>query len=147
MPCIHNFPFQKSLLAIAIGTALTPATVWALDLVQEPPLPTSKSAFVAPNVIFSIDDSGSMNYGVKTSSTGSTKTGKGYTEPDSNGKWENNARRINVLKYAMESVFKKGAKFNDEELIPENKLRIAWQVMNSTSADSNPKCNTHGFNE
>lgn len=133
MPYIQNFPFKKNLLAIAIGAALTPATVRALDLVQEPPLPTSKSAFVAPNVIISIDDSGSMNYGVKTSSTGSTKTGKGYTEPDSNGKWENTARRVNVLKYAMESVFKKGAKFNDEELIPENKLRIAWQVMNSSS--------------
>lgn len=133
MPYIQSFPFQKSLLAIAIGAALTPATGWALDLVQEPPLPTSKSAFVAPNVVISIDDSGSMNYGVKTSSTGSTKTGQGYTEPDSNGKWENNARRVNVLKYAMESVFKKGAKFNNEELIPENKLRIAWQVMNSSS--------------
>lgn len=62
MPRTKNLPFQKSLLAIAIaiGAALTPA--WALTLVQEPPLPTSKSAFVAPNVIISIDDSGSMNY-------------------------------------------------------------------------------------
>lgn len=60
MPRTKHHPFQKNLLAIAIGAALTPA--WALDLVQEPPLPTSKSAFVAPNVIISVDDSGSMDY-------------------------------------------------------------------------------------
>ena len=59
MPRTNRLPFQKSLLAIAIGAALTPA--WALELVQEPPLPTSKSAFVAPNVIISIDSSGSMD--------------------------------------------------------------------------------------
>lgn len=58
----HRLPFPKNLLAIAIGAALTPAASWALTLVQEPPLPTSKSAFVAPNVIISIDDSGSMDY-------------------------------------------------------------------------------------
>lgn len=118
-----NLPFQKNLLALAIGAALTPA--WALDLVQEPPLPTSKSAFVAPNVIISVDDSGSMNYGVKTSSNGSTSTGPGYTEPDSNGKWKDNAKRVKVLQYALKNVF------NDKNLIPENKLRIAWQSMNN----------------
>ena len=60
MPRIKNLPFQKKLLAIAISATLSPA--WALVLVQEPPLPTSKSAFVAPNVIISVDDSGSMDY-------------------------------------------------------------------------------------
>ncbi len=133
MPYIQNFPFKKNLLAIAIGTALTPATVWALDLVQEPPLPTSKSAFVAPNVIISVDDSGSMRFGVKTSDTGSTNTGKGYTEPDSNGKWRDNARRMNVLKYALNTIFK------DEELIPKNKIRIAWQVMHNNGNASGAK--------
>ena len=39
MPRTKNIPFQKNLLAIALGAALTPA--WALELVQEPPLPTS----------------------------------------------------------------------------------------------------------
>ena len=60
MPRTNHLPFQKTLLAIAMGAALSPA--WALELVQEPPLPTSKSAFVAPNVIISVDDSGSMEY-------------------------------------------------------------------------------------
>lgn len=125
MPRTKNIPFQKNLLAIAIGAALTPA--WALELVQEPPLPTSKSAFVAPNVIISVDSSGSMNNGVKTSSTGSSNTGKGYTIPDDSGKWQNDARRINVLKYSLKTVF------NDKELIPDNKLRISWQAMSGTT--------------
>lgn len=128
MPRNTSLPFQKNLLAVAIGAALTPA--WALDLVQEPPLPTSKSAFVAPNVIISIDDSGSMDWGVKTTSDGSTKTGKGYTEPKDDGTWESNAKRINVLKYALKTVF------NNKELIPDNKLRIAWQAMHNNANSS-----------
>lgn len=138
MPHIKHLPFKKNLLSIAIGVAITPATAWALDLVQEPPMPTSKSAFVAPNVIISIDSSGSMNDEIKSSKTGSTKTGKGYTVPDDNGKWAGDARRINVLKHALKSVFEKGATFNDEEIIPTNKLRISWQALsgNTKNVDS-----------
>lgn len=124
MPRTNRLPFQKTLLAIAIGSSLSPA--WALELVQEPPLPTSKSAFVAPNVIISVDSSGSMNYGVKTASDGSTATGKGYTEPDDSGKWKDDARRINILKYSLKTVF------NNKELIPDNKLRIGWQALSGT---------------
>ena len=54
--------FRKNLLALAAIAALTPSVTWSLDLVQSPPLPTSKSAYAAPNVIISIDDSGSMLY-------------------------------------------------------------------------------------
>lgn len=129
MPRTKNLPFQKNLLAIALGAALTPT--WALELVQEPPLPTSKSAFVAPNVIVSIDDSGSMDWGIKTTSDGPTTTGKGYTEPKDDGTWASNAKRINVLKYALKTVF------NNKELIPENKLRIAWQAMHNNGGSSN----------
>ena len=118
MPRTNHLPFQKTLLAIAMGAALPPA--WALDLVQEPPLPTSKSAFVAPNVIISVDSSGSMNDGVKTSSTGSANTGKGYTVPDDNGKWKDDARRINVLKHSLKTVFNasifSGERTNDKVL-------------------------------
>lgn len=128
MPRTNRLPFQKNLLAIAIGAALTPAG--ALELVQEPPLPTSKSAFVAPNVIISVDDSGSMDWGVKTTSDGSSKTGKGYTEPKDDGTWASDAKRINVLKYALKTVF------NNKELIPENKLRIAWQAMHNNAGSS-----------
>ena len=123
MPRTKHLPFRKNLLALSIGAALTPS--WALELVQEPPLPTSKSAFVAPNVIISVDDSGSMNFGVKTDDTVPNNTGPGYSEPDSNGKWKDDARRVKVLQYALKEVF------NNKELIPENKLRIAWQSMNN----------------
>ena len=123
MPRTKHLPFRKNLLALSIGAALTPS--WALELVQEPPLPTSKSAFVAPNVIISVDDSGSMNFGVKTDGTVPNNTGPGYSEPDSNGKWKDDARRVKVLQYALKEVFK------NKELIPENKLRIAWQSMNN----------------
>ncbi len=104
MPRTKNLPFRKNLLAIAIGAALTPA--WALELVQEPPLPTSKSAFVAPNVIISIDDSGSMDWSV--------------TNQDS-------TKRIDVLKNALNTVF------GDKGPIEKNKIRIAWQSMNNGS--------------
>lgn len=123
----HRLPFPKNLLAIAIGTVLTPAASWALTLVQEPPLPTSKSAFVAPNVIISIDSSGSMNDGVKNGSTGSSNTGKGYTIPKDDGTWYDDAKRINVLKYSLKTVFE------DTTLIPDKKIRLAWQSFVSTS--------------
>ncbi len=131
MPRTKHLPFRKNLLAIAVGAALAPGASWALELVQAPPLPTSKSAFVAPNVIISIDSSGSMNDGVKTNDTGSSRTGKGYTLPDDNGKWKDDARRINVLKYSLKTVF------NDKDLIPDNKLRIAWQAMSGGTKNVN----------
>lgn len=186
MPHIRRLPFKKNLLAIAMGAALSPA--WALDMVQEPPLPTSKSAFVAPNVIISVDDSGSMNFCsnaesatecVKTGTTSSTSTTiyscsgnyyldasnncrsnryntidnsrrietidyscpSGYTLDGAdnslcnswlgatnetapvNGAWPVTARRINVLKYSLGNVF------NDTTLIPDGKIRLAWQAM------------------
>ena len=229
MPRTKNLPFQKSLLAIAIGSALTP--VWALELVQEPPLPTSKSAFVAPNVIISVDDSGSMDYcsnaesatkcvkninntgrtssTVYSCNTGYTlyssnncrsdtndntkRSGKngnyscsaGYvlsgnncykqdnsqlistltyscpsertldtstndcftwggatdeTEPV-NGAWPVTARRMNVLKYSLKKVF------NDTTLIPDGKIRLAWQAMwnNGGSPGVGPRQQT-GYN-
>lgn len=123
-------PFPYSVLTIASLAALTPYEIWALDLVQEPPLPTSKSSFVAPNVIISIDDSGSMDWGVKTTTDGPSTKGKGYTEPYSDGTWASDARRINVLKYALTTVF------NNKELIPDSKLRIAWQAMHNNAGSS-----------
>lgn len=183
MPRNESFPFRKNLLAIAIGAALTPA--WALELVQEPPLPTSKSAFVAPNVIISIDDSGSMNFCSNAESTNqcvltaprinstisyscsgnyyldpfgncrrntdnrinndrketnyNCPTGYTLDENDNNfcgkwlgatnetapidGAWPVTSRRINVLKYSLNKVF------TDTDLIPDKKIRLAWQAM------------------
>lgn len=50
---------RQTLLAIAIGAALTPHHVAALDLMQSPP--GTVQPYVAPNVIISLDDSTSMN--------------------------------------------------------------------------------------
>ena len=130
MPCTKQLPFQYSALTIAILATLTTPASWSIELVQEPPLPTSKSAFVAPNVIISIDDSGSMDFGIKTSNDGSSSTGAGYTYPDSKGKWKDNAKRINVLKYSLKTVFE------NKTLIPDNKIRIAWQVMHNNAKSS-----------
>ncbi|WP_284213313.1 pilus assembly protein [Comamonas jiangduensis] len=141
MPGTQHLPFRHKLLTIAILATLPSSASWALELVQEPPLPTSKSAFVAPNVIISVDDSGSMDWGIKTTSGGTSATGKGYTEPNDDGTWASNAKRINVLKYTLKTVF------NNKELIPENKIRIAWQAMNNSdtsviSTDGNIKKNS-----
>ena len=94
MPRTKNLPYKKNLLAIAMSAALTPA--WSLVLVQEPPLPTSKSAFVAPNVIISIDDSGSMGFRLdQGNATGATNN----TTPNADKSWPLTSRRMNILKY------------------------------------------------
>ena len=51
--------FQKKLLVLAVYASLAPHGVWALDLVQSPP--GTQEPYVAPNVILSLDDSGSMS--------------------------------------------------------------------------------------
>lgn len=124
--------FRKSLLALAVAAIFTPYYAHALDLAQSPP--GTVDPYVAPNVIISIDDSGSMRYRVtpKTDGSygnGSNLTGVGYTEPDANGKWKPDAQRINVLKYAVKKVFE------DKNLIPNhgegNTFRLAWQAMHN----------------
>jgi type IV pilus assembly protein PilY1 len=228
---------------LAAIAALTPSVTWALDLVQSPPLPTSKSAYAAPNVIISIDDSGSMLYcsnyendsGCPTTINNSSRTStttyscasgysadssnpincqikdntkrsvsyscsSGYTlsgnncvknnKTDNNYRtttyscsdgailnssnncmvidntkriekvtytcgsgqyknkitndcydtgnptdestppWKGTTKRINVLKYALNNVFK------DPELVPDGKIRLAWQSLNNTGGSS-----------
>ena len=62
-----------SLIALAAAAALVPQGAWALSLVQAPP--GSQQPYVAPNVIISVDDSGSMGWRLNSSSTG-TSTAK-----------------------------------------------------------------------
>lgn len=122
MPRTDAPHFRKNLLALAACAALTPQGVWALDLVQEPPLPTAKSSFVAPNVIISIDDSGSMGFRLDQESLdGATNE----TVPNGSGVWPVTSRRMNILKYSLKEVF------NDTTLIPDNKIRLAWQVLHN----------------
>ena len=98
---VCNIPrrFRKNLLALAACAAVAPQAAWALDLASGPP--GTKEPYVAPNVILSLDDSGSMGDAL-------TAGTKAYT-----------------LKAALKEVF------NDTNLLEDGKIRLAWQTMNS----------------
>lgn len=117
------YQFKPTALAIAMASAFSPAISNAMDLVQEPPLPKVTATYVPPNVIISIDDSGSMRFKIKDGAEGSSNTGKGYTIPYDNGSWHDDAKRMSVLKYSLEQVFKDGG------IIEDGKIRLAWQAM------------------
>jgi len=118
--------FRKNLLALAICAVAAPHAAWALDLASGPP--GTKEPYVAPNVIISIDDSGSMDWQITNTSTGLAS----ITAPDANGVWDTRAKRINVLKYSLNQVF------TDTSLLPDKKIRLAWQAMwnNGNSPDA-----------
>lgn len=88
--------FQKKLLVLAVYASLAPHGAWALDLVQSPP--GTQEPYVAPNVILSLDDSGSMK-----------------------------GSRATTLKNAVIDVF------SDTSLLPDGKIRLAWQSMNNSN--------------
>jgi len=131
----HSYSgFQKTLLALAASAALTPNGAMALDLSQAPP--GSTEPYVRPNVIISVDDSGSMDYRVDREGS----TGDNTSSPNANGTWPGSAKRMTVLKYSLKQVF------NDATLLPDKKIRLAWQVMwnnggapNATSVNSGTK--------
>ncbi|MFE1571225.1 pilus assembly protein [Comamonas odontotermitis] len=99
MACKAPHRFRKNLLTIAVIAAIAPHGALALDLASGPP--GTKEPYVAPNVILSLDDSGSMG-------NAATVGTKAYT-----------------LKAALIDVF------NDTSLLPDGKIRLAWQTMNS----------------
>lgn len=129
--------FKKTMLATLIGAALLPQSGWALDLAQSPP--GTVEPYVAPNVIISVDDSGSMDYRLDAESeSGATNN----TTPNGGGEvWKDTSRRINVLKYALGKVFR------DTTLLPEKKIRLAWQVMwNNGNAPNAKSVDSANFN-
>jgi len=93
--------FRKSLLALAASAALLPQAALALDLTQAPP--ATVQPYVAPNVILSLDDSNSM--------TGKDIPGSTLSRSD-------------LLKQAVIEVF------SDTTLLPDGKIRLAWQTIN-----------------
>lgn len=130
----HASPrFRKTLLALAAGTALAPFSTWALDLAESPP--GTVEPYVRPNVIISVDDSGSMNWQVTNTNTGSST----ITAPNADGSWPNNAKRINILKYALNSVFDPSHPKYDASLMPDKKVRIAWQTMHNNGGAPNAR--------
>ncbi|WP_027995761.1 pilus assembly protein [Simplicispira psychrophila] len=124
----HTPPrFRKTLLAMAVGAALAPWSAWAIDLAEAPP--GTVEPYVRPNVIISIDDSGSMDWKVTSGSAGSAS----ITSPNPDGSWSTNAKRINILKYSLKQVF------NDQNLLPDKKIRLSWQAMWNNGNSPNAK--------
>lgn len=120
MPRTATPRFRKNLIALAAGTALAPHGVWALDLMQAPP--GTVMPYVAPNVILSLDDSTSMDEKdmvLKDPSKAYNKDTNPYTKT-----------RVQVLQEALQAVF------SDTILLPDEKIRLAWQSLgNCTSVE------------
>ena len=104
--------FRKSLLALAAGTALAPYSAGALDLATKPP--GTVEPFVRPNVILSLDDSTSMNTDMMLKDPSKPYHSK-------NNPW---ISRLEVLRKAVKETF------SDKTLLPDKKIRLAWQSMN-----------------
>lgn len=115
--------FKKRLIALAASAAFTSTGVWALDLSTAPP--GTIEPYVAPNVIISVDDSGSMAFRVDSEAS----TTNNQTTPNPDGTWPGSAKRINVLKHALIGSGGSGGVFRDTTLLPDKKVRLAWQVM------------------
>lgn len=109
----HRTIFTSSIIILFISHP-----VLAIDFAQSPP--GTIQPYVAPNVIISIDDSGSMNFRLDKESANGAQNN---TSPNSDGTWPDTSRRINVLKHALKNIF------NDTELLPDHKIRIGWQAM------------------
>ena len=60
--------FSKTVVALAVTSAVAPQISYAIDLATSPP--GVQTPYVAPNVIISIDDSGSMDYRINNSQGG-----------------------------------------------------------------------------
>lgn len=132
MPHQHHRPkFRKNLIALAASTVLTPWSAWALDLAQSPP--GSVEPYVRPNVIISIDDSGSMDFRLdRENATGATEN----KVPNADGSWPVTSRRINVLKYALIGNGGVGGVIRDTTLLPDKKIRLSWQAMHNNAGAS-----------
>lgn len=101
--------FRRHLIAVAASAALNPAL--ALDLASSPP--GTAQPYVAPNVILSLDDSGSMS--------GKDMVLKDPSKPFNSKTNPYTKTRLEVLREAIEEVF------NDKSLLPDGKIRLAWQ--------------------
>lgn len=127
MPRNKNPRFSKTLLTLAASATLAPHGSWALTLAEGPP--GTIEPYVAPNVIISIDDSGSMDWQLTNSSAGLAT----ITAPNADGSWDTRAKRINILKYSLQQIF------NDTSLLPDKKIRLSWQAMWNNGNSPNAK--------
>lgn len=126
--------FRKTLLALAASAALAPLGAWALDLAESPP--GTVEPYVRPNVIISVDDSGSMDFCLNKESTSNCVGWTGAQNnkvPNADGTWPLTSRRINVLKYALIGNNGVGGVIRDTTLLPNKKIRLSWQAMHNNA--------------
>ncbi|MGP1666342.1 MAG: hypothetical protein ACTS5I_10635, partial [Rhodanobacter sp.] len=71
--------------------------------------------------------------------TNSSNGSSTIVEPDADGSWPTNSKRINILKYALKSVFDTTHPRYDASLMPDKKVRIAWQTMWNNGAAPDAK--------
>ncbi|MGU3626895.1 pilus assembly protein [Comamonas sp. C24C] len=135
--------FKEKSLSIAASAVLIPSIATSIELVQAPP--STVKSHVAPNVIISVDDSGSMRF--CTNADGAIncfiefrdnplkwKPVTDEKRPNRDGTWPLTTRRMNVLKYALIGAQNsdgtwEGGVFRDRDLIPDRKIRLSWQAM------------------
>ncbi|WP_083758050.1 pilus assembly protein [Polaromonas naphthalenivorans] len=111
---------------VALLAAAPTLSVAALALAQYPPVSGGNEP--APNVIISVDDSGSMNWDVNGNSTNTT-----------------NNKRITLLKNSLKSVFgNPTANPPTNGVVPDNRIRLAWQVMHNNGDASGASSLTPG---
>ena len=121
----HNPPrFRKNLIVLATIAMFAPYSAWALDLADSPP--GTVEPYVRPNVIISVDDSGSMGFRLDA---GNTSSATNNTEPNTDKSWPLTSRRMNVLKYSLKSIFDPTHPNYDTNLLPNDKIRLSWQAM------------------
>lgn len=104
---VNNRP-RKNIIALAVSAALSPFGANAIQLSEGPP--GTVMPYVAPNVILSLDDSTSMNANM-------------FAANGTNLGW-----RTHVLRDAVIDVF------NNYELLPDGKIRLAWQSMGNCTS-------------
>ncbi len=102
--------FNKNLLSVLVAALFCPALTHAAPLSLSTLPPGTANNPPAPNVVITVDDSGSMNELVDQG-----KIFNAITNP----------KKIDGLKDALKSVFE------DQVLIPPGKIRIAWQAMHN----------------
>lgn len=102
--------FKKTILCSIIGAMGAPHFVVVAAPLELSTLPPGIVAIPpTPNVLLTVDDSGSMDERINGSGT---------------------PKKIDALKVALDEVFK------DKLLLPDGKIRLAWQAMFKTGANT-----------
>lgn len=106
--------FKKTAVATLIAAACSPQFGWAAPLDFSTLPPGLVSVPPTPNVILTVDDSGSMDERLDTSKPYNATT---------------NPKKIEGLRKALDEVF------SDKLLLPDGKIRLAWQAMFKAGAN------------